>query len=72
MIRPMFGYRPKPRKFNLPLRYYDPEKEERELNREKRRIKIESHVRTRPKQFSRVVFLALSLGLVVYIISLLG
>lgn len=69
MIRPMFGYRPKPRKFNLPLRYYDPEKEERELNREKRRIKIESHVRTRPKQLSRVIYLALLLSLVVYIIS---
>ena len=72
MIRPMFGFRPKPKKFDLPLRYYDPEKEERENSRERRRIKFETHNRVRPKQFSRVVFLAATLGLVVYIISLLS
>jgi hypothetical protein len=27
MIKPMFGHTPKPRKFDLPLRYYDPEEE---------------------------------------------
>ena len=40
MIKPMFGYRPKPKQFDLPLRYYDPEKEEREKNRARRRVKI--------------------------------
>ncbi len=72
MIRPMFGFRPKPKKFDLPLRYYDPEKEAREMNRERRQIKFETHNRVRPKQFSRVVSLAILLGLVVYIISLLS
>tara|TARA_R110002096_G_scaffold28336_4_gene85886 strand:- start:4858 stop:5064 length:207 start_codon:yes stop_codon:yes gene_type:complete len=68
----MFGFRPKPKKFDLPLRYYDPEKEERENNRERRNITFETHNRVRPKQFSRVVSLAVLLGLVVYIISLLS
>jgi len=30
MLKPMFGHRPKPRKFNMPTRYYDPEEEERQ------------------------------------------
>lgn len=72
MIRPMFGYRPKPKKFDLPFRYYDPEKEEREKNRRKRRIKFQTHNRVQPKQFTRVILYALLLSIVVYIISLLG
>ena len=72
MIRPMFGYRPKPKKFDLPFRYYDPEKEEREKDRRKRRIKFQTHNRVQPKQFRRVVLYAALLFFIVYIISLLG
>ena len=72
MLRPMFGYRPKIKKFDLPFRYHDPEKEERENNRRKRRIKLQTHNRIKPKQNIRVLGLALFLALVVYIISILG
>lgn len=68
MIRPMFGFRPKPKKFDYPFRYYDPEKDEREKRR--KRIKFETHTRRRPAQFTRVVFFALLLAFVVYLISL--
>ncbi|MTI88288.1 MAG: hypothetical protein FH748_10000 [Balneolaceae bacterium] len=67
MIKPMFGHRPKPRKFDLPLRYYNPEEDEDKKRRE--RIKFESHTRRRPAQLSRVIFLVLLLALVVYLIS---
>jgi len=71
MIRPMFGFRPKPKKFDLPFRYHDPEKEEREDNRRKRRIKFQTHNRVKPKQNVRVLALALLLSLVVYLITIL-
>lgn len=70
MIRPMFGYRPKIRKFNLPFQHHDPEQEERENNRRKRRIKFQTHNRVQPKQNVKVLGLALLLALVVYLISL--
>lgn len=68
MIRPMFGFRPKPKKFDYQYRYYDPEKDERE--KRKKRIKFETHNRRRPAQFTRVIFYAALLSLVVYLISL--
>ncbi|MFN1833792.1 hypothetical protein AB2B38_000915 [Balneola sp. MJW-20] len=68
MIRPMFGFRPKPKKFDYQFRYYDPEKDERE--KRKKRIKFETHTRRRPAQFTRVLFFVVLLALVVYIISL--
>jgi hypothetical protein len=64
----MFGFRPKPKKFDYPFRYYDPKKDEREQRR--KRIKFESHTRRRPKQFSRVVFYAALLSLVIYLLAL--
>ncbi|MEO1021642.1 MAG: hypothetical protein AAFW89_03795 [Bacteroidota bacterium] len=67
MIRPMFGYRPKPKKFELPFRYYDPEKDQREKRR--RRIRIETNSHRRPAQNARVLFFALLLALVWYIIA---
>lgn len=70
MLRPMFGHRPKPKRFDLPLRYYDPEKEARESDREKRRIKFQTHNRVRPKQSITIVFFALLLAFIVYLISL--
>jgi len=66
----MFGFRPKPKKFDLPLRYYDPEKEARENDRVKRRIKFQTHNRVKPKQNVRVLAFALLLSLVVYLITL--
>ena len=71
MIRPMFGFRPKPKKFDLPFRYHDPEKEAREKDRRKRSIKFETHNRVKPRQNVRVLGLALLLSLVVYIITIL-
>lgn len=69
MIRPMFGYRPKPKRFDLPLRFYDPTKDEREKQRE--RLKFQTHNRVKPKQTVKVLALAIMLSLIVYIISIL-
>ena len=69
MMKPMFGHRPKPKQFDFPLRYYNPEEDEKE-NR-KKRIKFQSHNRVQPKQFIRVVFLFILLSLVVYLIGVL-
>lgn len=66
MIKPMFGHRPNPKKFDYPFRYYDPEqdKDRRE------RLKIR---RTRKKyhQGRSVLMYALGLSLVLYIMYLL-
>ena len=69
MMKPMFGHRPKPKQYDLPLRYYNPEEDEKE-NR-KKRIKFQSHNRVQPKQFVRVFFLFILLSLVVYLIGVL-
>ena len=69
MMKPMFGHRPKPKQFDFPLRYYNPEEDEKE-NR-KKRIKFQSHNRVQPKQFVRVLFLFILLSLVVYLIGVL-
>ncbi len=66
MIKPMFGHRPKPKKFNMPLRYYKPEEEERR----KRRISIKMN-RRRPKQGAQVFIYAIGLAIVVWVISVL-
>ncbi len=66
MIKPMFGHRPKPKKFDYQFRYHDPKKEERR----RRRIKIE-RPHKKNHQGRSIVLYALGLGLVVYIISIL-
>ena len=66
-MKPMFGHRPKPKQFDLPLRYYNPEEDEKR----KKRIKFQSHNRVQPKQFVRVFFLFILLSLVVYLIGVL-
>lgn len=66
MIKPMFGHRPKPKKFDYQYRYYDPKKEERK----RRRIKIERKHK-KHHQGRSVLLYALGLALVVYIISIL-
>ena len=67
MLKPMFGYRAKYRKFDYPFRYYDPKEDERK----KRRIKFKPIVRRQPKQLQKVISLAALLFMVVWIISLL-
>lgn len=69
MMKPMFGHRPKPKRFDLPLRYYNPEEDEKE--KRKKRIKFQTHNRVQPKQFARVFFLFILLSLVVYLIGIL-
>jgi len=66
MIKPMFGHRPKPRKFNMPLRYYNPEEDEKR----KRRIRIK--VRRRKERYGSKIFLyVVGLCIVVWVISML-
>ncbi|MGF1669545.1 MAG: hypothetical protein ACFCU6_03785 [Balneolaceae bacterium] len=66
MLKPMFGHRPKPRKFDMPLRYYDPKDDERR----KKRIHIKMR-RRRDKQGIKIVLYALGLALVVWLITVL-
>lgn len=69
MLKPMFGFRAKPKKFELPLRYYDPEEDE------KRRLKIRiktNRLRNRHRgQNIRVMIYAIGLTIVIWIITLL-
>lgn len=66
MIKPMFGHRPKPRRFNMPLRYYNPEEDE------KRRKRISIKVNRRKDRYSgRILIYVVGLSVVVWIISLL-
>ncbi len=67
MLKPMFGHRPKPKKFDLPLRYYDPKEEEKK----KDRIRIQSKTRRPNRQGTKVLIYAFLLFMVVYIISIL-
>lgn len=69
MIRPMFGHRAKPKKFDMPLRYYDPEVDEKR----KRRVRLKSaYNRNRHRsQNIRVIVYALGLALVIWIIAVL-
>lgn len=66
MIKPMFGHRPKNRKFNMPLRYYNPEEDE------KRKKRIRIGVRRRKDRYAGRLFVYIvGLCIVVWIISLL-
>lgn len=66
MLKPMFGHRPKPKKFDIPLRYYDPKEDERR----KQRIRIERK-RKRPKQGPKIIMYALILAFVVWLMTIL-
>lgn len=65
MLKPMFGHRPKPKKFDLPLRYYNPEKEKSR----RERIRIETRMRRKDRQGGRVLLYAGILCFVVWVIS---
>lgn len=66
MIKGMFGYRPKNKKFKYEYRYYDPEKE---MSR-RERIKFQRR-RKKSHQGRSVMLYALGLCLVIYIMYLL-
>ncbi len=67
MIRPMFGHRAKPKKFEIPLRYYDPKEDEKR----RQRLRIKTNRKRHRSQNIRIMIYALGLGLVVWIISIL-
>lgn len=66
MIKPMFGHRPKPKRFEYQYRYYDPKEDERK----KRRIKIERTYK-KTHQGRSIVLYALGLAFVIWLISVL-
>ncbi|SHF42482.1 hypothetical protein SAMN05443144_108142 [Fodinibius roseus] len=66
MITPMFGHRPKPRKFNYQFRHHDPEKEKSR----RERLRIERKHK-KYHQGRSVMLYALGLSLVLYIMYLL-
>jgi len=67
MIRPMFGHRAKPKKFDLPLRYHDPKKD---LKR-RQRIKFKSNSSRKRSQTIRIIVMALGLAFVIWVITTL-
>lgn len=64
MLSPMFGRQHRPKSFELPLRYYNPEEEERR----KRRIHIDIQRHRRPNQGLRVMTLAILLSFVIWLL----
>ncbi len=66
MLSPMFGHRPKYKKFDYKFRYYDPKEDERR----KRRIRIK-RPHKKSNQTRSVLLLALGLAFVIWIITLL-
>lgn len=67
MLKPMFGHRAKPRKFDMPTRYYDPEKEKKR----RQRMKFESNRKRHRSQNIRVVLYVVGLIMVIWIITVL-
>ncbi|MDZ7756997.1 hypothetical protein [Rhodohalobacter sp.] len=71
MIRPMMGRRTKPKKFDMPLRYYDPEEEEKR----KRRIHIKTRSLSRRQreksQNVRILVYAVGLAAVIFLMYIL-
>ena len=67
MIKPMFGHRPKPKKFDMPLRYYDPKEDER--RRDRLRLKSADNRARYRAQNMRVVTYMIVLVLIIWIIA---
>lgn len=67
MLKPMFGHRPKAKRFDYQPRYYDPgkDKDDRERDMKFRRL------RPRSKPNRSLIFLLLGLMLVLWLISAL-
>jgi len=66
MFKPMFGYRPKTKKFDYQFRYHDPEKEKSRRERLKIRRNHKKY-----HQGRSVMMYALGLSLVLYIMYIL-
>jgi hypothetical protein len=71
MIRPMMGRRVKPRKFDMPLRYYNPEEEEKRRRRIQLKTRSLSSRKRQQGQNMRIIIYAAGLAMVIYIISVL-
>lgn len=69
MLKPMFGHRPRPKKFDIPLRYYDPKEDE--LRKQRIRIQSNSNRDRYRAQNIRVVSYMLVLGLIIWVIAAL-
>lgn len=67
MIKPMFGFRAKPKKFDMPLRYYNPEKDKKR----RQRMRFESKRKRHRAQNIRVILYALGLIFVIWVITVL-
>jgi hypothetical protein len=67
MLKPMFGHRAKPRKFDMPTRYYDPEKEKKR----RQRMKFESNRKRHRAQNMRVLLYVFGLIFVIWVITAL-
>lgn len=67
MFQPMFGFRAKPKKFDMPLRYYDPEKDKKR----RQRMRFESNRKRHRAQNIRILLYAVGLMLVIWIITAL-
>ena len=67
MIKPMFGFRAKPKKFDMPLRYYNPEKDKKR----RQRMRFESKRKRHRAQNIRVILYALGLIFVIWVITIL-
>ncbi|MEX2463910.1 MAG: hypothetical protein WD513_06405 [Balneolaceae bacterium] len=65
----MFGHRAKPKKFDLPLRYYDPKEDEKR----RRRISFRSDLKRNRyrRQNIQIIIYAFGLAIVVWIITIL-
>jgi len=71
MIRPMMGRRTKPKKFEIPLRYYDPEEEEKRKKRVHIKTRSLSRRQREKSQNVRILVYAVGLVAVIFLIYIL-
>lgn len=71
MIRPMMGRRARPKKFEIPLRYYDPEEEEKRRKRISIKTRSLSNRQRQKSQNVRILVYAVGLAAVIFIMSIL-
>jgi len=71
MIRPMMGRRTKPKKFEIPLGYYDPEEEEKRKKRIHIKTRSLSRRQREKSQNVRILVYAVGLVAVIFLIYIL-
>jgi len=71
MIRPSMGRRTKPKKFEIPLRYYDPEEEEKRKKRIHIKTRSLSRRQREKSQNVRILVYAVGLVAVIFLIYIL-